>query len=227
MSRIYNIFGAPMDQKGRKSPYGPHGLWFDPDQTRDKYDYPYSYSAFFLIGDHDTVKDCSADYTDRYRLWDEEKYNKAREAVGSQFRWSAMSLIELDRFVKAYYGDDHVATGLVEWCNASTGYPLWSIHFKKIEKVKVSKGIKARAKALAQQASDAYYAKRYRSWPACAEFLLRRGYDEKEAEALLRSKVMRYADQTFKGKANTRHLAVFFDDPKNQRGIAEILEESD
>jgi hypothetical protein len=46
---------------------------------------------------------------------------------------------------------------------------------------------------LAERTLDAYSADRYRSWRACAAILLRRGMTEREAEAVLRSKHMRWA----------------------------------
>lgn len=47
------------------------------------------------------------------------------------------------------------------------------------------------AEALATRTQDAYSADRYRSWAACALALSQ--YDERTAEAILRSKHMRWA----------------------------------
>lgn len=49
------------------------------------------------------------------------------------------------------------------------------------------------AQALAAKTADAYSAARYASWPACAAYLLRAGFSEREAEAILRSKHTRWA----------------------------------
>lgn len=46
---------------------------------------------------------------------------------------------------------------------------------------------------MATRTSDAYNAPFYASWTACARLLASRGYDAKQAEAILRSKWMRFA----------------------------------
>lgn len=53
--------------------------------------------------------------------------------------------------------------------------------------------IKQRAEALAEKTLDAYMADGYNSWSAVCAFLLRRGFSEKEVEAIVRSKWMRWA----------------------------------
>lgn len=53
--------------------------------------------------------------------------------------------------------------------------------------------VAARAKALAGRCADAYSADRYGSWAAVAKALLLRGYTEREAEAIMRSKWTRWA----------------------------------
>lgn len=56
-----------------------------------------------------------------------------------------------------------------------------------------NKSIRKAAKELANKCADAYSADRYASWPAVAEWLLRKGYTEAEAEAIMRSKWTRWA----------------------------------
>lgn len=53
--------------------------------------------------------------------------------------------------------------------------------------------ITQRAKALAEKTEDAYSADSYASWSAVCAMLLRRGFSEREAEAILRSKWTRWA----------------------------------
>jgi hypothetical protein len=54
-----------------------------------------------------------------------------------------------------------------------------------------------RAVAVAERCLDAYMADDYgKSWTACASLLLDRGYTEREAEAIMRSKHMRWADDS-------------------------------
>lgn len=121
-----------------------NGIWYHETPTyswdgesphyRTKSRYPYNYDPFFVVGSHRTIKDSSADYTDRYVSWDIDKFQAAYDAIGRKVNWSHMILDDVDKFVKAYYGPEYKATGLVEWCNASSGYPHWSIHFKKAKK---------------------------------------------------------------------------------------------
>ena len=49
------------------------------------------------------------------------------------------------------------------------------------------------AALLAERCSNAYSADRYRSWPAVAYVLLRHGLNERQAEAVMRSKWTRWA----------------------------------
>lgn len=52
---------------------------------------------------------------------------------------------------------------------------------------------RAEAQALAQLTEGAYSFDRYGSWQACATMLLRMGFDQRQAEAILRSKITRWA----------------------------------
>lgn len=71
----------------------------------------------------------------------------------------------------------------------------------------------ARAKALAEKTEDAYSAGDYRNWSAVCRMLLARGYSEKEAEAILRSKWTRWAGDMVSSNDNlpTKTLADFLD----------------
>lgn len=53
--------------------------------------------------------------------------------------------------------------------------------------------LSARAAALAERTSDAYSFDRYSSWSGVARALLSLGYSEREAEAIMRSKHLRWA----------------------------------
>ncbi len=73
--------------------------------------------------------------------------------------------------------------------------------------------VTARAKALAEKTADAYMADGYRHWSAVCALLLRRGYSEIEAEAILRSKWMRWAGDAVSSNDNlpTKTIADFLD----------------
>lgn len=71
-----------------------------------------------------------------------------------------------------------------------------------------------RAKALAEKTADAFSFDNYRLWPSVCAMLLRRGYSEQEAEAILRSKHMRWAHDTSgvrHGQTRAKHLAQYID----------------
>lgn len=70
-----------------------------------------------------------------------------------------------------------------------------------------------RAKALAEKTADAYMADGYRHWSAVCALLLRRGYSEIEAEAILRSKWMRWAGDAVSSNDNlpTKTIGDFLD----------------
>lgn len=89
---------------------------------------------------------------------------------------------------------------------------------------------KALAAALAERTADAYAFDRFRNWKGCALYLLRRGFTEKQAEAILRSKWMRWASDASEkryGQASSVDLARFLDKQKNlARDVAELTAET-
>lgn len=82
---------------------------------------------------------------------------------------------------------------------------------------------------LARQTEDAYSYGRYPSWKAVIAMLLRRGYSEREVEAILRSKWTRWAaDQSDRpyGRVPAQALIDFIDDPRNRctrEAVAELV----
>lgn len=73
----------------------------------------------------------------------------------------------------------------------------------------------AKVKRLAIKTEDAYSFDRYSNWAACAKMLLARGMTEAQAEAVLRSKLARWAADGAKnqhyGKATSVDLARYLD----------------
>jgi hypothetical protein len=94
------------------------------------------------------------------------------------------------------------------------------------------------AAALADQTADAYSFDNYGpiAWRACARLLLRRGYSAREAEAILRSKWMRWAADGASwrpswryGKTTSIDLARFLDampDQARRADVAQITRET-
>ena len=84
------------------------------------------------------------------------------------------------------------------------------------------------AAALAERTSDAYSSNRYgeSGWRGAAAMLLRRGFNERQAEAILRSKWTRWAaDQAGKryGHTSGADLARFLDGMKNLKQEVDAL----
>lgn len=104
--------------------------WYYPDQRKSRSEYPYTFSPYFVFGDHSTIKGASADYSDRYALWDTEKLKAACEAADVNHPHAISDSKVAQKFITAYYGKGYKLVGIVQWCNASTGYPLKSFHFK-------------------------------------------------------------------------------------------------
>lgn len=78
------------------------------------------------------------------------------------------------------------------------------------------------AKTLAEKTEDAYSSDRYVSWVACAQELLNRGYTVREAEAILRSKHMRWCADSVTGMANAGHLGRYIDNGRNGLNATEV-----
>lgn len=138
---IFDGYSGRVYFEGEEEPgkaYGPHGLWFEPNgwkgERRTKQDYPYAYSEFFLIGNHENVKGAGADYSDRYSGWGAEKFDAAWEDTGKDKGWTRMGRTDCQNFVKKYYGETFEFCGLVEGCNGSSGYPYWIIFYRDTTK---------------------------------------------------------------------------------------------
>lgn len=79
---------------------------------------------------------------------------------------------------------------------------------------------KSLAVYIADTTSDAYSWDMYEEarWLACVRMMLKRGYNEREVEAILRSKYMRWtADTVHPKRPNSADLARFLDADKKNR----------
>lgn len=99
---------------------------------RTKYSHPYSYDPFTVWGA--ASKECNgSEYTDRLAEW----YPKYRE-IGLRIfdgyhRWfgSGCSGEKIEAFLRELMDDPTLTlTRVVEYCNASSGYPVWRVDFK-------------------------------------------------------------------------------------------------
>lgn len=62
--------------------------------------------------------------------------------------------------------------------------------------------------SLATKTADAYSADSYSNWTACARLLARLGYNEHQAEAILRSKWTRWARDMWQGRGTPTSMAL-------------------
>jgi hypothetical protein len=87
----------------------------------------------------------------------------------------------------------------------------------------------AAAAALAAKTADAYSADRYQDWTAVALEFLSNGYSEREAEALMRSKYMRWAadesEQEY-GAVQASIVVGYVRANISARGLAQLVEET-
>ncbi len=95
--------------------------------------HPYSYDPFTVWGGPDESCNGSV-YTDRMSQWDYQKYSKlGQEVFGNQgeMRWFTDYGPEaVEKFMRLYFGNETVKlTRIVEYCNLSTGYPLWRLDY--------------------------------------------------------------------------------------------------
>lgn len=82
-------------------------------------------------------------------------------------------------------------------------------------------------KSLADRLSDAYSTGRYGTWDGCIRMLRKRGYDDHQIEAIIRSKWTRWAaDVSGKsyGRVTAADLARYMDDPRNKVTAAAVEE---
>lgn len=106
-------------------------MWVDPQQTRNKHTYPYSYDAFYHWRDDD-LKGSHAEYHDRMQGWDSDKYEEAHKLVEGKW-FHECSRDEISAFLTAYHGKECKATALAEGCNQSSGYPYWVFYYKEVD----------------------------------------------------------------------------------------------
>ncbi len=90
----------------------------------------------------------------------------------------------------------------------------------------MTKTLEARAAALAARTDDAYSADRYSSWREVALAVLSLGYTDAQGEAILRSKITRWAadasddcEGSVSADAGLRYLS----DERNAEIVAEVL----
>ena len=133
------ILDAPPKVRTTPTGFGDEVYYHDEDgflrhfPTRTKYSHPYSYDPIVLF--NTGAKGDASAYSDRMVGWDYDKFyaclgkiNNGQGELG--FRWGDRNLVTA---LMRDYNDDPVleVTRVVEMCNASTGYPVWLVVYKK------------------------------------------------------------------------------------------------
>lgn len=117
----YTVAGYPLG----KFSGGPD--WVDPRKRTTKSESPYGYSDFYIW--RDNLDGSGADYSDRLAQHDYDKWKEACDAVPGK-RISQFTRADASKFLTVYFGRDIKATGLIEGCNVSNGYPYWVFYYK-------------------------------------------------------------------------------------------------
>jgi hypothetical protein len=84
-------------------------------------------------------------------------------------------------------------------------------------------------KEFAKELSDAYSTDRYsRGWSASIRALRNRGYDDRQIEAIIRSKYTRWAADQVTGsrKANATDLLDYLDESMSPRDLEELVKQT-
>jgi hypothetical protein len=102
-------------------------------EYKSKFDYPYTYSPIIIFGE-DTGKEQECVYSDRMFQWDYEKTEKLLiKYFGSPGQYfNDKDPAQIEKFLQERFDYPNLKLlMIVEWCNVSNGYPLWSFHFTK------------------------------------------------------------------------------------------------
>jgi hypothetical protein len=97
---------------------------------RTRHQYPYSYSPIVIFGDEN--EKAHSQYSDRLY---EQNYDLTDKLCQKHFGnkgqyFNNRDPEKIEAFLKERLGHPTLKlTMIVEWCNVSNGYPLWSFHF--------------------------------------------------------------------------------------------------
>ena len=110
---------------------------FDRPVKRTKRSHPYSYDGFVQERVHPNEKANGTVYSDRLTQWD---YAKCRRLQKKHFGketdyWNNIPASKIEAFLREYWDLDELVVVLVmEYCNMSSGYPLWRVDYYNPER---------------------------------------------------------------------------------------------
>jgi len=146
MSRDFgkpSVFGILGDMVvGNKSVGGYFDYWgdrlnvpvdeFDNPVKRTKWSHPYTYDGFIQWRGGKNEDANGTVYTDRLYQWDYKKYNKlCVKHFGNEGQyWDSRSPEQIEKFLQDWCEDSDLKLIFVmEYCNQSSGYPLWRFDY--------------------------------------------------------------------------------------------------
>lgn len=103
------------------------------ERTPDEY--PYSYDTFFVYKAAEIGDLGEGVYSDRMKIWDENKYKEATTAVwpekpDRQFFYHCTPR-EIQKFLCLYLEKEVTLTAVLEGCNRYSGYHYWLFCYKE------------------------------------------------------------------------------------------------
>jgi len=104
---------------------------------RGRLSYPYSYDPFTVWGKRDETSNASV-WTDRLLQWNYRKFRVLGKRVwktGGEMVWfnnmKKGNAEKVERFLRLYYNNPTIKlTRIVEYCNASNGFPVWHLIYR-------------------------------------------------------------------------------------------------
>jgi hypothetical protein len=126
MTKITSTFSS-----GNNIHYSPHVDEFGNPVERTKFDYPYSYDGFVTYRNGENSEANSTIYSDR--IHHGEKYiTLCQKHFGNQGQmFFDRKPEQIQAFLRDWCEDQELKLVFVmEYCNVSSGYPLWRFDFK-------------------------------------------------------------------------------------------------
>lgn len=108
----------------------PYVDWNDKPVERTPDKFRYSYDAYVIYKKSEEYNQTV--YSDRLHQWDYEKYNRLSEKhFGNQGQyWNNRDTDKIEAFLRDYYDKPELELiGIMEGCNASSGFPYWIFFF--------------------------------------------------------------------------------------------------
>ena len=107
---------------------------YDKPILRTPITHPYSYDGYVIYRNGKNSEVTGSCYSDRMYQWNYEKFNKCCMDIfgnkGQYFDSRDPNLIE--KFLQKYFDKSNLKLiYIMQWCNQSSGYPLWSFHWNE------------------------------------------------------------------------------------------------